>query len=127
MKHDISKVINRLIDYNPDFAKRGDWMLVHWWIDEGADLEKDILPAIEECIRRKPGIASISYFRPAVERRKENRLLFEKAAKTFVKEVVSDEMKARNIAFKRKMNIFINAHDEAFLLGYELKNGEVKV
>jgi len=81
-KSDISAAIDMLFTYNMDvFAARGDFTLIHNWINDGCDLIKDILPAIEEMTRRNPRITSVAYFGPAVYNKRDNRLAVEQAMK----------------------------------------------
>lgn len=81
MKSDISAAITKLIDYNEIFASRGDFTLIHMWLNEGCDLNKDILPAINEMTKRNKNITTVNYFAPLVFKKRDNRQLMESAKK----------------------------------------------
>lgn len=130
MKKDISKAITKLLDYNQAFAFKGDFTMIHSWIEQGCDLEKDILPAFDEMMQRNKNITSVSYFAPCVMKKRDNRLALEQAIQT--RDIPpandSDAIKARGYALKlRKFKMGLNGLQEAFLNEYEAKHGRIAV
>lgn len=128
MKSDISKVITKLTDYNPSYFIRGDWQLVHMWIAQGCDMDKDILPAIDEMMQRNPKITSVAYFAPLVLRKRDNRLDTDKAATSKPQSANKDAAKAQAIAWKlRKIKMHVGDHDKIWLAQYEAVHGATAV
>lgn len=126
----LSPVISYLLEYNPQFAFKGDFQMLHMLVNEGCCLIKDILPAIKDICSRNKNITSIAYFRPAIYRRRDNRLLVEKAAnEKLIKQdsAIDPYSRARIIAWKLSKKLHISERDEQFLQEYEKKHGIISL
>lgn len=123
---DISRAVRILIDYNQMLAFRGDFSLIHSWVNQGCDLDKDIIPAIQEVTKKKEGITSISYFAPVVFKKRDNRIEVERAISLVGNQgelpKTPEEQKYKNILFKKKFYHYINTDDEKFIKYYEEKH-----
>lgn len=126
---DISAAKNLLIAYNEEFAFR-DFSPIHDWIEDGADLEHDILPAIRERTEKKKDIQSVQYFEQAVLRFRDERLAREGGKEAAAKVVFwnEEEARARHIALRRKYpNLYVLPRDLEWLAHYEATQGPVAV
>lgn len=129
---DISEAINHLRKYNDIFSFKGDWSLFHAWITEGCDLKLDIMPVLKDMCSRNPRITSVAYFRPAIFRKRDNRLS-EKKAITTVKLASDGKLdpysKARMIAWKMRKakGMYIPDSDIAYLNQFESQHGRIEV
>jgi hypothetical protein len=80
---DLSAVLDLALLYNQALAYK-DMGTINMWINEGADVDRDIVPAMKKCIdqhgKRSPGqkIGSFSYFTNEVRRNRDARLLLER-------------------------------------------------
>lgn len=124
----ISPAIQLLLDYDPKFAYT-DFSPIRMWLAEGADMDKDIIPAMNECMAAKKDISHVGYFTKAVMRKKQSRQDTDAAlaAKPLNGGRVSDEEKARQIRQSVKMGRFIPSYHETWLANYEAENGEITI
>lgn len=119
---DISDIFDLALDYNPMLAT-ADLGTVRMWCKEGCDVNLDILPAMKDVIKRrqnKAKISTFSYFTNPVLAARDKRLLAPIAAK--ITESPSKEALAKSYAWKRKMGIWLSAHQEAILKEWEISN-----
>lgn len=130
MKKDISKAIDLALKHNPALAMK-DLSTVHMWLDEGADMELDILPSMTQMIdykqRRHQSIGSFSYFTNAIRTATDRRTIV--ASKTVVKsQEEKDLARAKNIKWHQIRGITTikcGLQDFDWLEKYEEINGEV--
>lgn len=61
----IGAVLDFALAYNPMLAVR-DLTTINYWIADGCDIEKDILPTMQKICERKKGISSFNYFTKAI-------------------------------------------------------------
>lgn len=121
----ISLIMDFALDYNPALAMR-DLSTVHMWMNEGCDIESDIMPTLKEITQRrgktkKDKIGTFAYFTNSVRAARDKRLI-----EPFVQEKLrepsqaeKDALRAKNIIFCRKIGRYIPTYDEAFLQHYE--------
>lgn len=74
--HDISKVIDVCLKYS-DAMATADWGVVHSWISQGCDIDKDILPELRRIMQWKRGVTSLRYFTNAVMGARDKRIIAE--------------------------------------------------
>lgn len=118
---DIGKVIDLAMGYNPVLVMSGCGF-VHMWINEGCDITLDIIPALEEIMKRKKGITTFKYFTNAVMDRKIKREVGEKIK---LPHQPTDEDKAKTYAWKRKRKLYLAPGEERLLNAYEVLNGSI--
>ena len=117
---DIGPAIRKLLAYNElVFATRGDFTLIHHWIASGCDMEKDIIPAIEQLTQRIKNITSVAYFGPAVFRNRDNRQALEKAC-----QALPQEIDIQTLRRYRAKGINLSKAQKAYLEQYESSNGK---
>lgn len=110
----MNRVVELLTRYNPRIT---DFSPVQRWIDEGCDLEKDILPVLREWTARKPDIYSLGFFTRYVRQAKEERETREKPADI--------HQQARAIAFLiRRLGRCMPA-ERRWLDAYEAGHGKI--
>lgn len=99
---------------------------IHEWIAQGYDIEKDIMPAIDDSLKYGgKSIYSWNFFTSSIKKRHEQRLKVPVEVKQ-----VTDEQRAKSIKWVRSRNICttgITDADYRWLDQYELKNGEVQI
>jgi hypothetical protein len=90
---------------------------VQRWIDEGADLDLDIVPVISLWMKQKPDIYSLGFFAGYVRESRDARIK---------RTILTPRQRAERIAFRRKLG---QRHptDERWLAGFEAIHGEVSV
>lgn len=77
---DITKAVDLLLQYNSrHFEMNGNFHLIHMWVAEGCDMDRDILPAMKQIMDKKKDIKHVAYFTQAVIRARDTRLEVEKA------------------------------------------------
>lgn len=125
MTQDISAASSLLLLYNETFAYK-DFSPIRMWLNEGCDMEKDIIPAMKDVMARKKDILSVSYFAPAIYRYKQQRLDTEAAkARLPQKEEKSEAYYMSIYAWKRSKGIQLTDEQIKQLESYENKNGRV--
>lgn len=129
---DISPAIQKLLAYNQAFAMRGDFMKIHEWINAGCDMEKDILPALEQMMSRKKDINSVAYFSPAVFNRRDNRIALENAKRSNSIPVNSEAVKAKGLKWKLERQFggydgYLSEPEKKFLSKYEQQHGRIEI
>ena len=130
---DISAALDLALFYNEALARK-DIGTITMWTNEGADVERDIVPAMKKCIdqhgKRNPGqkIASFSYFTNEVRRTRDARLLLERHAAP--KDVVSDPEAVHRLAKMWAKTVRVFGIKDAVciskLAAYEAKYGRVE-
>lgn len=78
---DLSKVIDLSIEYcqnNRNAMPFMDIQYVRAWVNEGCDIEQDILPVMKEIMGKKRGITAYKYFCNPVYTARDKRLIKEK-------------------------------------------------
>lgn len=97
-----------------------DISTVYMWVNDGCDIQKDIVPAMTEAMKRKKGINAFSYFTNMVCAARDKRLLAPK-----IKQPVrmTDEQIAQTYAWRRDKGLYLSPHEERFLKQWEDKNG----
>jgi hypothetical protein len=108
--------IRTLLATHPRLA-RADLSPVRRWIEEGADIDLDILPVIRHWMKQKPGIYSLNFFAPYVRESREGRIK---------RSILTPRQRAERIAFRRKLG---QRHptDERWLAGFEEVHGVVEI
>lgn len=99
---------------------QADLSPVRRWIEEGADLERDILPVIRYWIGEKKDIYSLGFFAKYVRQKREES----KWAAP-----VPDHVHAKNVAWHRKRNLLtlqVGQQDYEWLDKYEAIHGAVE-
>ena len=127
MPYDISPAVALLLDYSPKFAY-ADFSLIRMWMDEGADMEKDIVPAMRQCMDRRKDIKSLSYFTAQVRKARDMRLDTENVIRSRQAcEPDAERRKARMVAKTLRVYKVADPTQERWLEAYEAKNGMVEV
>ena len=108
--------IRSLLSSHPRLA-RADLSPVRRWIEEGADMDLDILPVIRQWVKAKPDIYSLGFFASYVRESREARVK---------RSILTPRQRAERIAFRRKLG---QRHptDERWLAGFEEIHGKVEV
>lgn len=71
---DISPIIDLGILYNPSLAT-ADISTIYMWVNEGCDIEKDILPTLKALMAKKKGITRFHYWTNPIREAKDKRLI----------------------------------------------------
>lgn len=129
--HDISKVIDLALDYNPMLATR-DLSTIYAWVNSGCTVERDILPSMKEVIDRRhkmpnrDKINTFSYFTNIVLAARDKRLtapIVEQKTRQPSKQE-ADEARAKHLKWVRdkKINLTtVSRKDFEWLADYENK------
>lgn len=125
----ISPAVDLLLKYNPRFAYT-DFSTIRMWLNDGCDMERDIIPALKGCMAKKADIKGIGYFTPAVHKARDIRLDTEQVLNTR-KSVESDSdaihIKAKMLAKTIRKFGKKNSEHERWLAGYESEYGRVEI
>ncbi len=106
-----------LTAYRPHFPD-ADFSPARRWLDQGCDLERDILPVIREWAARKPDIRSLGFFTRYV--------LAAKAARTAVAPVSDPHRRARHIAYLTRVLGRCMPTDQRWLESWERAHGPIE-
>lgn len=121
-------IYETIIAKAPQLAPKSTYA-IHEWLAAGYDLEKDILPAVEETLKRGTlSIKSFAFFTMNIQRKNEQRI----KAKTLVIDRTQQELdaiRAKAIKWHQKRGLVttrIGHQDYDWLAKYEQKHGEVQ-
>lgn len=131
---DIGSVIDFALEYNPNLAF-SDLQTIHMWLNEGCDIELDILPIMREITERRSKqkadkISTFSYFTNSVRGARDKRIIAP-VAEARAKEPTQaerDAMKALNVKWHKLKGITttrVGLQDFDWLKRYENEHGEV--
>lgn len=131
----ISPVIDFALQYNPMLATK-DLSTIYTWVNEGCDIELDILPTMKEITERRhkmpnrDKISTFSYFNNPIRAARDKRQLAPKLAQinTPPTKEELDLLKAKSIRWLMERGIStVNSGPVsiAWLERYEEKNGRV--
>lgn len=134
---DIKPVLNFALEYNPFLAMR-DISTVHMWVNEGCDVEKDILATLKEVTERrhkmpnKDKISTFSYFSSMVRAARDKRLITSIFTEKTKQPTAEEKQLARlrNIKWHKQRgltNTRVGLQDFAILETYEKQHGEISI
>lgn len=106
-----------LVAYRPHFAD-ADYSPVCYWLDQGCDLERDILPVIREWTGRKADIRSLGFFTRYV--------LAAKAARSTARAPSDPHRRARHIAYLTRVLGRCMPTDQRWLETWEREHGLIE-
>lgn len=118
----IQTVIDLAIDYNPMLATR-DISTVYCWLNEGCDIDQDIMPTLKQIMGRKLGVSTFKYFSNAVREAKDKRLIRAKTEAEQRSRPPEHYMKI--YAWKRDRGMTLTTSQEEELRAYEAIHGAV--
>lgn len=113
--HDISKVLDIALEYNPMLAAK-DISTIHYWMNAGAT-DEDILPAMQKIMKWKKGITSFNYFTIPVMANRDARLAKEKLEAE--KPAIDSEQYIKIYLWKRERGMPLTSEQQAALDSYE--------
>jgi hypothetical protein len=113
---DLTPVTALLTAYHPQFA-HANYAPVRQWIEDGADMERDILPVLRDWTAKKADIYSLGFFTPYVRQARLSR--------QEVKQPLTDENRAKRIAFITRRVGKCLPRESAWLDRYEATHGKV--
>lgn len=128
---DKTKAIDLLLAYNEAVFCTQSFTTIDGWINDGCDLEQDVLPWMREATTKFKDITSVSWFQKGVYRRKKEREERELvASRVAVKNAPPDaETEARKAKMLAKtIRVFnVRRPDQIqWLAEYEAKHGRVE-
>ncbi|WP_020469698.1 hypothetical protein [Zavarzinella formosa] len=123
---DISPAVDLALLYNPKLAYK-DIVTIKLWLNDGADMDKDILPTMKQLMGKNPHIGTFSYFTNAIFEARIKRESLE-PLKAVEKDPDFDRRKAVRMAWVRDRcsSIRIPSHEAKWLEEYEAVHGKVK-
>lgn len=111
-------VYDYITDKCPQLAPKNTYV-IHEWLANGYDAEKDVIPAVDESTKRgTTSIFSFNFFTHAIKQNNAKRVIESKRLKE-----VPTEQRAKVNAWKRKMDM---PYEAEFLNNYEQQNGRVE-
>jgi hypothetical protein len=119
------RIYTHCIDKAPQLAPRNTYV-IHEWIANGYDVERDIIPAIDAATKHGgKTIHSFAFFTGFIRTHNEKRI---KAAipKNTHSQAQMDELKAKQIAYAIRKAGKCLPTDERWLDSYEQKHGRVE-
>lgn len=121
---DISAIINLALTY-PCKMPWMDLSTPRMWIAQGCDMMLDVLPVMEEIMKKKSTITTYSYFTNAVLAARDKRIVLKKKpAEQEKTQEEKDAARAQNIQWHKDRGIVstrIGPQDYAWLDAYENK------
>lgn len=125
----LTPVYDLALRYSRAFERASPYP-VYTWINEGCDIQKDIVPTLERIMSYKPGITTFGYFTNAILEARDRRLAKEKYqaeqdAKQRFTGGQEDHAKAKRLAWLRERvpSQFIQYKD--WMEKYEQQHGKV--
>jgi hypothetical protein len=119
--HDISKVLDFAIEYNPILAAK-DISTIYYWMNEGAT-EADILAAMKKVTQWKKGVSSFNYFTNPVMAMRDVRMAEEKA--NAAKPAVDSDYCIKIYKWKKERGMALTSEQEAALAAYEQQKSPI--
>lgn len=113
--HDISKVLDIALEYNPILAAK-DISTVHYWMNAGAT-EEDILAAMKKSMAWKKGISSFNYWTNPVMALRDARIAKEKMEAE--KPAVDSEQYIKIYQWKRDRGMPLTSEQQSALDAHE--------
>lgn len=125
MKPDLSPVIDLALQYNPHMASR-DIITINLWVNEGCDIEKDILPTMRLLMQKNPRISTFSYFTNAIQVARLKRELEGKEEERIL-DKDWEERKAKRMAWVRDKcaQVKLSEPELRWLADYEAHHGKI--
>lgn len=115
--HNISKILDVAIEYNPVLAAK-DISTIHYWMNAGAT-EEDILSAMKKSMQWKKGISSFNYWTNPVMANRDARQIKEKMDAE--KPAVDSDYMIEKYRWKVKMGMAITDEQRRILDEYNKK------
>lgn len=125
-KSAFQRVYERIIDKAPQLVPKNT-QIIHEWIKQGYDVDKDILPAIDDKLKYlSKTIYSFAFFDAPIKQQHQRRLKEQNTPKELAQSE-KDANRAKSIAFRiRKMGQCCPT-DERWLNQYEAQHGRVDI
>ena len=117
---DLSKIIALSLEYSHNNMPFMDLQTPRMWVNEGCDIELDIIPAMKKVMERKKGITCYKYFNNPVYTARDLRRVKDKAAAELA--AIPIEKIIQSYQFKRRMELPLSEHELKVLSDYENKN-----
>ncbi len=118
---DISAIIDLALLYNPNLAM-ADLSTPRMWVAEGCAIKTDILPTMQQIMKRKQGITAFRYFTNAILEARDKRLVAQKTAKQAVEQPEAYYISIYK--WKRQRGISLGMVEEQKLKEYEARENE---
>lgn len=123
------RIYETIISKAPQLAAKSTHC-VNEWLASGYDLEKEIIPAIEDSLKKgSHSIYSFGFFTSGIKRMNESRIKAVNKPVAHTKEEV-DSLRAKNIKWHKVRGLCtlqVGPQDYEWLDQYEQKHGEVQV
>lgn len=122
------RIYKHIVEHAPQLATRNT-QIIYEWIASGYDVEKDIVPAIDRCVKHgTKSIYSFGFFSGSIRSEHEKRIKEEIKPAEYTKEEL-DIARAKSLRWQLNKGIHTTTtgpQDFKWLEQFELKNGRIE-